>query len=208
MIVLYPGSFNPIHTGHLRLTEYMLKQPNVEEVWLLVSPNNPLKVANTLWDEKLRLALVEAAIKGKEKIQASDFEFALPRPSYTANTLRALAKAYPDKQFALLIGEDNIRIFDQWREHEWIAENYPIYVYPRRGTLDAGRWTLDSMVQTADGGVSSFVLLKNAPLCAISSTQIRERLAEVNVDAGVDFERDEILRWVPENIRAQVMAKG
>ncbi len=209
MIVLYPGSFNPIHTGHIRLAEYMLTQPNVEEVWLLISPNNPLKKAKTLWDEKLRLALVEVAIEDKKRIRASDFEFALPRPSYTANTLRALAKAYPEKQFALLIGEDNMRVFDQWREYEWIAANYPIYVYPREGGLN-GRSPVRRLegLKAATDVHNTFHILEDAPLCAISSTQIRERLAEVNVDAGVDFERDEILRWVPENIRAQVMAKG
>ncbi len=208
MTVLYPGSFNPIHTGHIRLAEYMLTQPNVEEVWLLVSPNNPLKAANTLWDEQLRLELVQAAIQGKSGIVASDFEFGLPRPSYTAHTLRALAEAYPERQFALLIGEDNMQVFDRWREHEWIAETYVIYVYPRRGTLDAGHWTLDSMVQTADGVTSSFILLEDAPLCAISSTQIRERLAEIQGNAAVDFEGDKILCWVPEAIRAKVRVKG
>ncbi len=214
MIVLYPGSFNPIHTGHIRLAEYMLTQPNVEEVWLLVSPNNPLKAADTLWDEKLRLALVEAAIAGEKHIKASDFEFSLPRPSYTANTLRALAKAYPEKQFALLIGEDNMQVFDKWREHEWIAANYLVYVYPRAphppkgGVQYAGISSWKNMKRdTPFRGIGGFYALEDAPLCAISSTQIRERLAEVNVDAGVDFEGDEILRWVPEAIRAQVMAK-
>ncbi len=214
MIVLYPGSFNPIHTGHIRLAEYMLTQPNVEEVWLLVSPNNPLKAADTLWDEQLRLELVRAAIEGKMGIQASDFEFGLPRPSYTSYTLRALAEAYPERQFALLIGEDNMQVFDKWREHEWIAGNYLIYVYPRAphppkgGVQYAGISSWKNMKRdTPFRGIRGFYALEDAPLCAISSTQIRERLAEVNVDAGVDFEGDEILRWVPEAIRAQVMAK-
>ncbi len=205
MTVLYPGSFNPIHTGHIRLAEYMLTQPNVEEVWLLVSPNNPLKAANTLWDEQLRLELVQAAIQGKSGIVASDFEFALPRPSYTAHTLRALAEAYPDKEFALLIGEDNMRVFDKWREHEWIAENYLIYVYPREGGLKVRK--LEGL-KAATNVHNAFHILEDAPLCAISSTQIRERLAEIRGDAAVDFEGDKILCWVPEAIRAKVRVKG
>ncbi len=181
MIVLFPGSFNPIHLGHIQLAEYVLTQPNVDEVWFLVSPNNPLKEANTLWDEQFRLQLVQAAIQGKERMRVSDFEFALPRPSYTANTLRALAVAYPDKQFALLIGEDNMQVFDKWREHEWIAANYPIYVYPRGESADAMNFPH---------------IFKDAPRCPISSTQIRERLAQ----GGIMKQTDAVLQWIPENI--------
>ncbi len=215
MIVLYPGSFNPIHMGHIRLAEYMLTQTNVEDVWLLVSPNNPLKAADTLWDEQLRLELVRAAIRGKAGLVASDFEFGLPRPSYTAHTLRALAETYPDREFALLIGEDNMQMFDRWREHEWIAENYLIYVYPRAphppkgGVQYAGISSWKNMKRdTPFRGIGGFYALDDAPLCAISSTQIRERLAEVRGDMEVDFEEDEILRWVPEGIRARVGVKG
>ncbi len=201
MITLFPGSFNPIHLGHIRLAEYMLTQPDVEEVWFLVSPNNPLKAANTLWDEQIRLRLVQAAIQGKERISASDFEFALPRPSYTANTLRALAEAYPNKQFALLIGEDNMQVFDKWREHEWIMAHYPIFVYPRSGcqTSVYGDYCPVSSVQHPASS-KNFRQLVSAPLCSISSTQIRERLVQV-VPTERDWEHDEILKWVPVTIR-------
>ncbi len=185
MIVLFPGSFNPIHNGHIRLAEYILTQPNVDEVWFLVSPNNPLKAADTLWDEQLRIDLVKRAIQGKECMQASDFEFALPRPSYTANTLRALAQAYPDKQFALLIGEDNMWVFDKWREHEWISTHYPIFVYPR------SNGTENHILH------STFYILKDAPLCPISSTQIRERLAQIPSQQWAD---DAVLQWLPKPI--------
>ncbi len=190
MIVLFPGSFNPIHLGHIQLAEYVLTQPNVDEVWFLVSPNNPLKEANTLWDEQFRLQLVQAAIQGKERMRVSDFEFALPRPSYTANTLRALAVAYPDKQFALLIGEDNMQVFDKWREHEWIAANYPIYVYPRENA--------DSLSSLSyEGGRGSLYILNDAPLCPISSTEIRERLQQIN-NTALAFASDKVLCWLPK----------
>ncbi len=186
MIVLFPGSFNPVHNGHLRLAEYMLTLPNVDEVWFLVSPNNPLKAANTLWDEQLRLTLLQKAVEGKEKIRVSDFEFTLPRPSYTANTLRALSKAYPEKQFALLIGEDNMHLFDQWREHEWIAANYPIYVYPRQQSQDYIPH-------------STFYIFPDAPLCPISSTEIRAILQQD------DWQQHPIIReWLPECVQAHL----
>ena len=134
---------------------------------MLVSPNNPLKPAGLLAPEQERLAAVKEAIKDIPGLVASDFEFALPRPSFTANTLRELQKAYPQHTFTLIIGEDNIAIFNQWREYEFILENYRIFVYPRKGTI--------TNHQSPITNAKNVVFLASAPLFDISSTQIRNQ---------------------------------
>ncbi len=191
MILLYPGSFNPVHNGHLRLAEYALQETQAEELWFIVSPNNPLKSSTELWDEQLRFDLLQTAITNKHNMCVSDVEFALPRPSYTAITLRTLQAKYPDKQFALLIGEDNMLVFDKWREADWILAHYPIYVYPR------GEESV-----SAKSVSSKFHILKDAPLCPISSTQIRERLQQLNRES--DFQNDDILCWLPQAIHKKI----
>ena len=128
---IYGGSFNPVHFGHVGLAKWVIEHTDLDELWLLVSPNNPLKDAHILAPEQERLEGVREAIKDIPGLKASDFEFSLPRPSYTANTLRELQKAYPDCEFTLVIGEDNLAIFPQWREYEFILENFRIFVYPR-----------------------------------------------------------------------------
>lgn len=130
-IGIYGGSFNPVHFGHVGLARWVIENTDLDELWLIVSPNNPLKPAGLLAPEEERLAAVREAVKDIPHVKASDFEFSLPRPSYTANTLRELQKTYPEHEFTLVIGEDNLAIFDQWREHEYILENYRIFVYPR-----------------------------------------------------------------------------
>ena len=115
-IGIYGGSFNPVHFGHVGLAKWVIENTDLDELWLLVSPNNPLKSAKILAPEQQRLEGVRQAIKDIPGLVASDFEFSLPRPSYTANTLRELQRAYPEHEFTLIIGEDNIAIFDQWRE--------------------------------------------------------------------------------------------
>lgn len=164
---IYGGSFNPVHFGHVGLAKWVIENTDLDEVWLLVSPNNPLKPAGILAPEEERLAAVREAIKDIPGLKASDFEFSLPRPSYTANTLRELQKAYPEHEFTLVIGEDNLAIFDQWREYEYIASNFRIFVYPRKGssTIEDCRLKIEDF--------RSLVFFKNAPLFDISSTQIR-----------------------------------
>ena len=135
-IGIYGGSFNPVHFGHVGLAKWVIEHTDLDELWLLVSPNNPLKSAKILAPEEERLAGLREAIKDIPGLVASDFEFHLPRPSYTANTLRELQKAYPEHAFTLIIGEDNIGIFDQWREWEYILENFRIFVYPRNLTAE------------------------------------------------------------------------
>ena len=166
-IGIYGGSFNPVHFGHVGLAKWVIEHTDLDEVWLLVSPNNPLKPAGILAPEEERLAAVREAIRDIPGLKASDFEFSLPRPSYTANTLRELQKTYPEHEFTLLIGEDNLAIFNQWREYEYIASNFRIFVYPRKGssTIEDCRLKIEDF--------RSLVFLKNAPLFDISSTQIR-----------------------------------
>ena len=164
---IYGGSFNPVHFGHVGLAKWVIENTDLDELWLLVSPNNPLKSAGLLAPEAERLAAVQEAVKDIPHVKASDFEFALPRPSYTANTLRELHKKYPEHEYTLVIGEDNLAIFDQWREWEYIASNFRVFVYPRRGSskIEDLRFKIEDFL--------SLIFLKDAPLFDISSTAIR-----------------------------------
>ena len=174
-IGIYGGSFNPVHFGHIGLAKWVIENTDLDELWLLVSPNNPLKPAGMLAPEEERLAAVRDAVKNIPHVVASDFEFSLPRPSYTANTLRALQETYPKYEFTLVIGEDNIAIFDQWREHDYILENFRIFVYPRNLTGEAGLTAERSFSETVFQAkpVKEVLFLKNAPLFDISSTASR-----------------------------------
>ena len=174
---IYSGSFNPVHFGHVGLAKWVIENTDLDELWLLVSPNNPLKDAKILAPEQERLEGVREAIKDIPGLVASDFEFHLPRPSYTANTLRELQKAYPQHEFTLIIGEDNLGIFPKWREYEYILANYRIFVYPRHGSLsgEAGLSAERSVSETVCQAkpVKELRFLKGAPLFDISSSAIR-----------------------------------
>ena len=172
-IGIYGGSFNPVHFGHVGLVKWVAEHTDLDEVWMMVSPNNPLKDSRELADEQVRLEGVRKAIRGIPHVVASDFEFHLPRPSYTANTLRALAAAYPQHTFSLIIGEDNLRILPRWREWEYIVSNYRIFVYPRRGAR-SGQWAVGSG-QLPDN--AQIIMLNGAPYFDISSTEIRQLAA-------------------------------
>lgn len=187
---IYGGSFNPVHFGHVGLAKWVIENTDLDELWLMVSPNNPLKPANLLAPEGERLAAVSKAIKDIPHVKASDFEFSLPRPSYTANTLRELQKAYPDAEFTLIIGEDNIAIFDRWREYEFILANFRIFVYPRRENPSDEGLTTKRSNSPQDGittqwsnsvAVKEIRYLSGAPLFDISSTQIRNQQAKAYV---------------------------
>ena len=164
-IGIYGGSFNPVHFGHVGLAKWVIEHTDLDELWLLVSPNNPLKPAGILAPEEERLAGVREAVKDIPRVIASDFEFSLPRPSYTANTLRELQKAYPQHEFTLVIGEDNFAIFNQWREYEYILQNFRIFVYPRKGATFNFQFSIFSS--------KNIQFLAGAPLFDISSTAIR-----------------------------------
>lgn len=177
-IGIYGGSFNPVHYGHVGLAKWVIEHTDLDELWLLVSPNNPLKPAGMLAPEQERLDAVRQAVRDIPHVIASDFEFSLPRPSYTANTLRALQEAYPQHEFTLVIGEDNIAIFDQWREYEYILENFRIFVYPRNLTAERSNSPKDGLTTKWSDSVAikEVRFLRNAPLYNVSSTQIRNSL--------------------------------
>jgi nicotinate-nucleotide adenylyltransferase len=156
-----------VHFGHVGLARWVIEHTDLDELWLMVSPNNPLKPAGSLAPEEERLAAVREAIQNIPHVQASDFEFSLPRPSYTANTLRELQKAFPEHEFTLVIGEDNLAIFDRWKEYEYIMKNFRIFVYPRKGSSSI------SNLKFQISNAKNFIFLANAPLFDISSTAIR-----------------------------------
>ena len=167
-IGIFSGSFNPIHLGHTRLAAYIRQQAGLDEVWLMVSPNNPLKSASELMDEKLRYHLAQLATAELEGIRPSDFEFHLPKPSYTIHTLEQLTAAYPQHQFSLIIGSDNMAIFHKWKDWQRILALFPIIVYPREGDDLAALKQLYPMMHVIEG----------APLLNISATEIRAHLQD------------------------------
>jgi nicotinate-nucleotide adenylyltransferase len=163
---IFGGSFNPIHIGHLALANYLCEYSSLQEIWFMVSPHNPLKEQSDLWDDALRLDLVQRAVADYPRFKASDFEFHLPRPSYMIHTLDALQAAYPDRCFALIIGADNWQVFPQWHRHEEILARHRVLIYPRRG-FEVDTATLPDRVELVD-----------TPLIEVSSTFIRQALKE------------------------------
>ena len=179
-IGIYGGSFNPVHFGHIGLAKWVIEHTDLDELWFLVSPNNPLKSVQSLALEEERLAAVQQAIQDIPRLKASDFEFSLPRPSYTANTLRALQQAYPDYEFTLIIGEDNLSIFHQWREYEFILANFRLFVYPRhtKEPQNAADIQGNPSIQWSNIPVKDLQFLSGAPYFDISSTEIRAKWQE------------------------------
>lgn len=165
-IGIFCGSFNPIHIGHTALANYLCEFEGLDELWFMVTPHNPIKHSDDLWDDEFRLRLVKSATGDYSKFKASDFEFKLPKPSYTINTLEELHKAYPDSKFHLIIGSDNWHLFPRWKQSEDIIANYSIIIYPRLG-YDVDATQLPSTVR-----------LSAAPVFEISSTFIREALKD------------------------------
>lgn len=162
---IFSGSFNPIHIGHLALANFLCEYEGLDEVWFLVSPQNPLKEQHELWDDDFRLQLVRKAVGDYPRFRASDFEFHLPRPSYTINTLQALEQQYPDRRFELIVGSDNWLLFPRWYKHEEIIRRFGLIIYPRPGH-PVNRASLPSGVRLAD-----------SPTLEVSSTFIRQALA-------------------------------
>jgi nicotinate-nucleotide adenylyltransferase len=167
-IGLYFGTFNPIHVGHLIIANFLANNTDLKEVWFVVSPHNPLKDKNTLLEDHHRLAMVQRAVEDNPKLKASGIEFDLPKPSYTVLTLQALREKYPDYEFSLIMGEDNLRTFHKWRNYEYILEHFDIYVYPRiQGSGET---------DVRDFSKSPRVHFCKAPVMNVSSTLIRESI--------------------------------
>lgn len=167
-IGLYFGTFNPIHVGHLIIANYLAEYSDLDEVWLVITPHNPFKKKSSLLDNHHRFELVYRATEKYAKLKPSDIEFKLPQPNYTVYTLAHITEKYPNKSFALIMGEDNLRSFHKWKNYETILENHSIYVYPRIGkdTTD-NQFINHPKIQKVD-----------APIIQISSTLIRKGIKE------------------------------
>ena len=166
-IGVYSGSFNPIHTGHQKLAEYIIEQQIVDEVWFVVSPCSPLKRQEEIIDEYVRLDMLMLAIKDQKYFKASDIEFTMPVPSYTIDTLHELTSLYPAFQFFLIIGSDNALVFDRWKDYKQILNEYPVLVYPRHS------YDFDPV-----SDIYPQMQLLQSPYFDISSTEIRQFLAQ------------------------------
>lgn len=164
-IGLYFGSFNPIHIGHLIIANHVVNNTDLEQVWFVISPQNPFKPASALLNEYHRLHMVKSAIDGENKLRASSVEFKLPKPSYTVDTLAYLREKHPEHEFSLIMGSDGFQNLDKWKNHQVIIKDYRIYIYKRPG-----------FEITKDWGANTILL--SAPLLEISSTRIREMIKE------------------------------
>lgn len=165
---IFGGSFNPIHRGHIALARQVVEQGLADEVWLLVSPQNPLKQQSDLLPENTRLHLARLALDGIDGVEASDFEFSLARPTYTWKTLDALRTTYPERSFSLLIGADNWLLFNRWAHYEEILQSTPLLIYPRPGyELNPAQTPLP---------LPSSARLIEAPLFPFSSTDVRRAI--------------------------------
>lgn len=163
---IFSGSFNPIHIGHLALANYLCEYEGLDEIWFMVSPQNPLKAQADLWSDDFRLKLVQLSIADYPPFRASDFEFHLPRPSYSVHTLEKLHEAYPDRDFHFIIGSDNWLRFDRWYQSERIIRENKIIIYPRPG------------FPVEEDKLPETVRLVYSPEFEISSTFIRDALSE------------------------------
>lgn len=163
---LFFGSFNPIHIGHLAIANYMVEYTDLDQIWFVVSPQNPFKQKNTLLAEYDRLELVELAIGDDDRFRASNIEFNLPKPSYTIDTLTYMRERFRHNEFALIIGSDNLKSFHKWKNYDLLLENHELYVYPRPG------------FKKEDIKVKGKINIVEAPLMEISSSFIREAIRD------------------------------
>lgn len=185
-IGLFFGSFNPIHIGHLIIANSMLENGPLDKVWFVVTPQNPLKTSRSLLHEFDRYDMVKAAISDNYRFEASDVEFHLPKPNYTSYTLAHLSEKNPDKEFVLIIGEDNLKNFSKWKNHQQILDNYKLYVYPRPQV------TNEQVMRHIN------VKLINSPVLDISATYIRKQVKD----------NKSIQYLVPETVEQMIKSKG
>lgn len=165
-IGLYFGTFNPIHIGHLIIANHFAEYSGLDQIWMVVTPHNPLKNKKTLLDDHERLQLVNLATENYPKIKPSDIEFKLPQPNYTVNTLAHLQDKFPQHEFSLIMGEDNLKSLHKWKNYEVILKNYAIYVYPR----------ISSELENSNFRNNPNIHFIDAPIVEISSTFIRENI--------------------------------
>lgn len=168
---LFFGTFNPIHVGHLIIANHMANSNDLDQIWMVVTPHNPLKNKSTLLADHHRLALVRIAIEDNELLRVSDIEYKLPKPNYTVTTLAALQEKHPTYTFSLIMGEDNLVNFHKWYNYQQIVDNHQLIVYPR---IDAS-----SSVEKIDEWVANHPNVKrckDVPLMKLSSTFVREQI--------------------------------
>jgi nicotinate-nucleotide adenylyltransferase len=168
MTGLFFGSFNPIHIGHMLLANYMLSYEDLDEIWFVVSPHNPLKEKKTLLSDNQRLYMVNLAVEDLTGMRSSNIEFHLSQPSYTIHTMAALDEKYPNKKFSLIMGADNITNIHKWKNYELLLEKYPILVYPRKGENE-----LETIIKELP---TNRIKITQAPVIEISSTFIRNSI--------------------------------
>jgi nicotinate-nucleotide adenylyltransferase len=165
---LFFGTFNPIHVGHLTIANHMAEFSDLDEIWLVVTPHSPFKKKSSLLDNHHRYEMVYLATKDYPKLKPSDIEFKLPQPNYTVHTLAHLQEKHPDIDFALIMGEDNLKGFHKWKNYKVILENHDLYVYPRiSGETIENQFKNHSKIHRV-----------NAPIMEISSTFIRKSIAK------------------------------
>ena len=181
---IFGGSFNPIHNGHISLARQLKEKASLDEVWLMVSPQNPMKQQADLLSDEVRLQMARLALEHETDIVASDYEIHLPKPSYTWLTLQALSRDYPDRQFVLMLGGDNWAIFDKWYHADDILQ---LVVYPRRDAQTKQKKVLPASV-----------MMVEAKLLDISSTEIRQRIREGR----------SIQKLVPPSVAAFIRQEG
>ena len=173
-IGLFFGSFNPIHVGHLIIANHMVDYTDLDQVWFVVSPQNPFKAKASLLEDYHRLALVNIAIEGNKNLKASNIEFDLPKPSYTIDTLTYIKEKHPEHNFSIIMGEDNLRSFHKWKNYEQILENHQVFVYPR--ILTEGENT--SQTPQIFQNHPKITLCSNAPLMKVSASFIRSAIKD------------------------------
>ena len=179
-IGLYFGTFNPIHVGHLIIANHMAEHADLDQVWMVVTPHNPLKKKNTLLDDYHRLQMVHLATEDFPKIKPSDIEFKLSQPNYTVNTLVHLEEKYPNYEFSLIMGEDNLKSLHKWKNYEAILAHHEIYVYPRLEAKVSAEEAISSDVENLDLKIlqkfGTKIHMIDAPVVEISATFIRDNI--------------------------------
>jgi len=167
-IGLYFGTFNPIHIGHLIIANHMVEHSDLDEIWMVVTPHNPFKKKRSLLDNNHRFEMVYRATENYSKIKPSNIEFKLPQPNYTVYTLAHISDVYPDKEFCLIMGEDNLKSLHKWKNYETILEHHHIYVYPR----------ISEEKTETQFDKHPKIHKVNAPIVQISSTMIRNGIKD------------------------------
>jgi nicotinate-nucleotide adenylyltransferase len=184
-IGLFFGSFNPVHIGHLIIANHFASFTDLNQVWFVVSPQNPFKRSASLLNEYHRLHMVQSAIEGENNLRASNVEFNLPKPSYTVDTLTYLKEKYPSYSFCLIMGSDGFQNLNKWKNYEVILKDHPIYIYERRGFAITETWGAD-------------VQVFKAPFLDISSTFIRDLVKQ----------KKSIRFWVPDVVKEEIERGG